>query len=105
MRDRIIEGIVLLFVITIVACMVAGVVYKANKQTTDNVEPTIEAVQIEYSDFNLVVDEKTGIVYIDNAFKTSYNSVIHDNHIYTPYYSENGKLCKFDDNQLIEIDN
>lgn len=104
MRDRIIEGIVLFFVIVIVACSIIGAVYKA-KQTTSNEEPAIEAVQMEYSDFNLVIDEKTGIVYIDNAFKTSYNSVIHDNHIYTPYYSENGKLCKFDDNQLIEIDN
>ena len=104
MRDRIIEGIVLFFVIVIVVCSIIGAVYKA-KQTTSNEEPTIEAVQIEYSDFDLVVDEKTGIVYIDNVFKTSYNGIIHDNHIYTPYYSENGKLCKFDDNQLIEIDN
>lgn len=104
MKERIIEGIVLFFVIVTVACLTIGTVYKT-KQTTDNAEPTIKAVQIEYSDFNLVVDEKTGIVYIDNIFKTSYNSVIHDNHIYTPYYSENGKLCKFNDNQLIEIDN
>lgn len=104
MRDFIVEGIILFFVIVTIACSIVGVVYKA-KQITDNTEPAIEAVQMEYSDFDLVVDEKTGIVYIDNVFKTSYNSVIHDNHIYTPYYSENGKLCKFDDNQLIEIDN
>lgn len=104
MRDFIVEGIVLFFVIVIIACSIVGIVYKT-KQTTDNEEPAIEAVQMEYSDFDLVVDEKTGIVYIDNVFKTSYNSVIHTNHIYTPYYSENGKLCKFDDNQLIEIGN
>lgn len=102
MRDRIIEGIILFFIIVIVACSIIAI-YK--EQTTGSTEPTIEAVQMEYSDFDLVVDKKTGIVYIDNVFKTSYNSVIHDNHIYTPYYSENGKLCKFDDNQLIEIDN
>lgn len=104
MKERIIEGIILLFAIATVTCLIIGTIYKT-KQTTDNAEPAIEAVQIEYSDFNLVVDGKTGIVYIDNAFKTSYNSVIHDNHIYTPYYSENGKLCRFDDNQLIEIGN
>lgn len=103
MRDRIIEGIILFFIIIIVACSIIGAIYK--EQTTGSTEPTIGAVQMEYSDFDLVVDKKTGIVYIDNIFKTSYNSVIHDNHIYTPYYSENGKLCKFDDNQLIEIDN
>lgn len=103
MRDRIIEAIVFISIITIIGCSIVGAIHEAKNKT--NQEPTIEAVQIEYSDFNLVVDKKTGIVYIDNAFKTSYNSVIHDNHIYTPYYSENGKLCKFDDNQLIEIDN
>lgn len=104
MKDFIVEGIVLFFVIVIIACSIVGIVYKT-KQTTNSEEPAIEAVQMEYSDFDLVVDEKTGIVYIDNVFKTSYNSVIHTNHIYTPYYSENGKLCKFDDNQLIEIGN
>lgn len=104
MKDFIVEGIVLFFVIVIIACLIVGIVYKT-KQTTNSEEPAIEAVQMEYSDFDLVVDEKTGIVYIDNVFKTSYNSVIHTNHIYTPYYSENGKLCKFDDNQLIEIGN
>ena len=32
-------------------------------------ESTISTVQIEYSDFNLVVDSKTKIVYIDNVVK------------------------------------
>ena len=102
MKDRIIEGIILFFIIVIVACSI-GAIYK--EQTTDNTKPTIEKVQMEYSNFDLIVDEKTGIVYIDNIIQTSYNGIIHDNHIYTPYYSKNGKLCKFNDNQLIEIDN
>lgn len=104
MRDHIVEGIIAISIIIILGCSLIGLIHDAKKKYNQE-SPEIETVQIEYSAFDLVVDGKTGIVYIDNTFKTSYNSVIHDNHIYTPYYSENGKLCKFDDNQLIEIDN
>lgn len=61
------------------------------------VEPTIKTVQIEYSQFNLVADEVTGIVYIDNVTSHSY-------HIYTPYISRNGKYCKFFDGSLQEVE-
>ena len=59
---------------------------------------------IEYSDFNLIVDDKTKIVYIDNAIDTG-DKGLYTYHIYTPYYSENGRLCKYDDGKLIEIVN
>lgn len=54
---------------------------------------------IEYSDFNLIVDDKTKVVYIDNKIINSSGEY----HIYTPYYSKNGKLCKYDDERMIEI--
>ena len=57
---------------------------------------------IEYSDFNLVVDDKTKIVYIDNAIDSG-DKGLYTYHVYTPYYSENGYLCKFDDGKMIEI--
>ena len=61
--------------------------------------PPIESA-IEYSDFTLITDSKTKIVYIDNEISNA-NGI--EYHIYTPYYSKNGYLCKFDDNKMIEI--
>lgn len=69
------------------------------------VTPSVETVQMEYSDFDLVTDEKTGIVYIDNAFKTGEDNVFRSYwHIYTPYYGKNGRPCKFIDGKVIEIE-
>lgn len=69
-----------------------------------NAEPTISTVQMEYSDFNLTVDQKTKIVYIDNKTKFHYqNGREQVSHIYTPYFSEHGNLCRFDDGEIKEI--
>ena len=69
------------------------------------VEPTIKTVQIEYSQFNLVADEVTGIVYIDNVIEEHGEIGLKTNsyHIYTPYISRNGKYCKFFDGSLQEV--
>jgi len=56
-------------------------------------------IQIEYSDFDLVIDSNTNIVYIDNAVSNA-NGIEH--HVYTPYYSKNGKICKFVDGKIID---
>lgn len=61
--------------------------------------PTVNTVQMEYSDFDLVTDSKTGIVYIDNFFY-----VEGGRHIYTPYYGRNGKPCKFVDGKVVEVE-
>lgn len=60
---------------------------------------TVNTVQMEYSDFDLVTDSKTGIVYIDNFFY-----VEGGRHIYTPYYGRNGKPCKFVDGKVVEVE-
>lgn len=69
-----------------------------------DVTPTVNTAQMEYSDFNLITDQKTGIVYIDNVVKseTEYGYKYH--HIYTPYYSRNGKPCKFVDGKVVEVE-
>lgn len=62
-------------------------------------EESIEYVQVDYAiTFNLVSDPQTNIVYIKN-------NTYGDNPIYTPYYSKNGKLCKYVDGEIKEIDN
>ena len=75
------------------------------------VTPSVETVQMEYSDFTLVTDEKTGIVYIDNKIRTGVdNDDFHFSlntqywHIYTPYYGRNGKPCRFVDGKVVEIE-
>lgn len=66
--------------------------------------PTVGSVQMEYSDFNLITDQKTGIVYIDNLIVTFDDGWKHYNHVYTPYYGRNGKLCRFVDGKVVEVE-
>ena len=54
-------------------------------------------------------------VYIDNTktYKTFYLVYMPDTHVLyytgtytlTPYYSENGKLCRYEDGKIVEINN
>lgn len=68
-----------------------------------NVTPTVGSVQMEYLDFDLITDQKTGIVYIDNMVVTfDEDGCRHYNHVYTPYYGKNGKPCKFIDGMEVE---
>lgn len=68
--------------------------------------PTIKSVQMEYSDFDLAIDKKTNIVYIKNIVTTykGESGWANDYYIYTPYYSENGKLCKFNGEKIVEVE-
>lgn len=61
-------------------------------ENAENENDTIESVT-----FDLVADRTTNIIYIK-----SYTYGIHV--AYTPYYSENGKLCKLVDNKIVEVD-
>lgn len=65
-------------------------------------DPPVKAVQMEYSEFELITDAHTGVVYIDNTFTTE--GSIGTVHIYTPYYSKNGNLCRFVDGKVVEIE-
>ena len=62
--------------------------------------PSMITVSMEYSDFDLVTDNKTGIVYIDNEF---YGDT-YRYHVYTPYYGRNGKPCRFVDGKVVEVE-
>ncbi len=69
--------------------------------------PSMIDVSMEYSDFTLVADSKTGIVYIDNIIRTGAddNFKFTDRwHIYTPYYGKNGRPCKFIDGKVVEVE-
>lgn len=50
--------------------------------------------------FRLIEDPSTGILYIDNRID---DGSAWDAHIYTPYYSSNGKPCKYEDNEIVEV--
>lgn len=51
--------------------------------------------------FSLITDRSTGILYIDNTFYCNRGADFA--HVYTPYYSENGKLCKYYDGKIVEV--
>ena len=60
------KGIGLVEIILGIALAVVIIILLAGCEVEPTeVSPTISTVQIEYSDFNLVVDSKTKIVYID----------------------------------------
>lgn len=66
--------------------------------------PTVNSVQLEYSDFDLIIDGKTNIVYIDNIVKSYDDGFAKIYHIYTPYYGKNGRPCKFVDGKVVELE-
>lgn len=57
----------------------------------------IESVETESITFDLASDRDTGIIYIKN-------NTYGNHYVYTPYYSENGKLCRYDDGRIVEIE-
>lgn len=75
--------------------MVICVLFLTGCTTSENLEDVNKSV--ESMTFDLVSDPTTGIIYIKNLTRAGY-------FVYTPYYSENGKLCKFVDNKIVEVD-
>lgn len=89
-----------MIVLFVIACLALVGCEESGRAVT----PTVRTVQMEYSDFDLVIDEKTGIVYIDNAIKTGEADGFNEWwHIYTPYYGKCGNPCKFIDGKVVEL--
>jgi hypothetical protein len=67
--------------------------------TEENLDSRAEQGQIKYVDFTkyIVADEETHILYIKYA--------VGNLGYFSPYYSENGKLCKYEDGKIIEVEN
>ena len=64
----------------------------------EDVNTTSIPAQADYDiTFNLVSDPETGIIYIKNY-------TYHGNYVYTPYYSKNGKLCRYVDGEIKEVE-
>ncbi len=63
--------------------------------TEENLESKAELGQIEYVDFteDIVADKDTHILYVYYSYQG----------FLSPYYSENGKLCKYEDGKIIEV--
>ena len=64
-----------------------------------NIESRAELEVIKYVDFayDVVADEDTHILYI-------YHKEGCESAVLCPYYSKNGKLCKYEDGKIIEVD-
>lgn len=60
-------------------------------------DENLESVEIENATFDLVSDKDTGIIYIENHTYAGRS-------VYTPYYSKNGKLCRYIDKQIVEVE-
>ena len=88
-------------IISVIAMLMLVVISLVGCDYTQG-ESIDQDVQIEYSDFDLVVDSKTKIVYIDNRTLNANGSEYHS---YTPYYSKNGNLCRFVDGKIVEVEN
>ena len=80
----------LLLLICLMCC--SGCEYES-----ENIESRAERGFIEYVDFSydVVADKETHILYV---YYSKGNSAY-----ISPYYSENGKLCKYEDGKIIEV--
>lgn len=66
---------------------------------SENLESRAERRVIEYVDFSrdVVADADTHILYI-------YHNAAANNAVLCPYYSKNGKLCRYEDGVIMEVD-
>ena len=66
--------------------------------TEENLESRAEQGLIEYVDLTeyIVADNDTHILYVKHSNR--------DISYLSPYYSENGKLCKYEDGKIIEVE-
>jgi hypothetical protein len=66
--------------------------------TEENLGSRAEKGLIEYVDLTeaIIADKDTHILYV--YYSKGYNSYL------SPYYSENGKLCKYEDGKIIEVE-
>ena len=85
---KIIAGFIFIIV------LIGVVAVYANFHTNEPLSSKAEQGFIRYEDlsYEIVADEETHIMYY--KFSTDYMS---------PYYSKNGKLCKYEDGKIIEV--
>lgn len=86
--------IVSLLLICLMCC--SGCEYESESV---NIEYRAELEVIEYVDFayDVVADKNTHILYI-------YHHEGCESAVLCPYYSKNGKLCRYEDGKIIEVD-
>lgn len=67
--------------------------------TEENLDSRAEQGKIRYEDLTeyVVADKDTHILYV--RYSSGYIGYL------SPYYSENGKLCKYEDGKIIEVGN
>lgn len=93
MKKSIISHIVAL--ILMVALCFGLVACEGNRLENQHEEANIKSFSVN-SLHQLVYDEDTHIVYMRN-------STTHGYYVFTPYYSENGKLLRYENGELVEI--
>lgn len=93
-RDNIISHVVAL--ILMVALCFGLAACEGNRLEKQHEEANIKSFSVN-STHQLVYDEDTHIVYMRN-------STTHGYYVFTPYYSENGKLLRYENGELVEID-
>lgn len=66
---------------------------------SENLESRAEQGLIRYEDLTkyIIADKDTHILYV--RYSAGYEGYL------SPYYSENGKLCKYEDGKIIEVEN
>ena len=93
MKKSIISYVVaLILMIALCFCLVAC---EGNRLENQHEEANIKPFSVN-SLHQLVYDEDTHIVYMRN-------STTHGYYVFTPYYSENGKLLRYENGELVEI--
>lgn len=88
----------------VIALVLACVMLTGCEEVEVSTSPSLSSVDMEYSTFDLIQDEKTCIVYIDNVVRTYDGTFWKSFHVYTPYYSKNGKICRYVDGRVVEIE-
>lgn len=91
-KKIILFALTMLFVFLLSGCSSNEEIDQRSKDDGNNIE------SITLSEFDLVYDKHTQIVYINNCTANGY-------HVYTPYLSENGRPYRYINGKLVEVVN
>lgn len=85
-----------ILVLAVIVLVIIACIKDANR--SDDLKSRAELNQIDTFDSTdiIMADENTGILY--------YKNTVTDNKYMCPYYSENGKLCRYEDGKIVEVE-
>lgn len=93
-------------VIAMIAILI--VMYKVEEEELPKVDDTLVNIETEDEIFKFEyprpIDMSKGLVYDTNTKIIYIRCLVYGGGVYLPYYSENGKMCRYINGEIVEVE-